>query len=110
VRDEVDLTRKAVISEILDALSEGQLEGVPLKHNFSGFLSVHFGRKPEMRLIYSRYDCQTPKGCKLHSVTNCEDPACEGLVDVPIIASREAMNQLYRLSKKDVDNLKRYLD
>ena len=83
--------------------------GNSLKGNLKGFRTIHFGRKPEYRLLYyfesncKVIDKQKKEKCKYdveHSeieLANCTGYVCFSLVD-----SREAFNNLYKLKRKNL--------
>ena len=84
-----------------------------LHYNWANFYACHFGRKPEYRLIYTRYKCLIKNNetliCEFDDIehTKKELLNCNGLIEFVLIDTRENFNKLYKLSKKDVKNYRR---
>jgi len=96
------------ILDIADKIQAGE-DGDLLNYNWSDFYAWHFNRKPEYRLIYTRYNClieneKTVK-CKFDDIQHTEEElnACNGLIEYILIDTRENFNKLYKMSKKDVN-------
>ena len=106
---------KKIQLEILDIADEIQAgkDYEKLQYNWGDFYSCHFGRKPEYRLIYTKYKCLTTKNnmikCKFEDIehTTKELFSCNGLIEFVLVNTRENFNKLYKLSQKDIKNYRR---
>jgi len=78
--------------QLTDDLQKNPQVGKSLKNNTQGLYSIGFSRKPQYRLLYSFNEIQPEESERLE----------EGIVPSYFIATREKMNQLYRLSRKQV--------
>jgi len=106
---------KAVQNEILDIadlILAGE-DGDSLQYNWADFYAWHFHRKPEYRLVYTRYKCLITNGktvkCKFDDIEHTEKElkTCDGLIEFVLIDTRENFNRLYKLSKSDVNKFRR---
>ncbi len=62
-----------------------------LKGNWNGIVALHFHKRPEYRLLYL--------------VTEPDDELKSGMLTLLMIATREQMNNLYRLGKKRIKDI-----
>ena len=96
------------VLDIADKIQEGTLQGEKLKGNFQGFYKIPFGYKPEYRLVYKIYDCKINKGgnvgCMFDDIEHTMEELleCKGLIEFILIKTREDMNNLYALPKKQI--------
>ncbi|TAH17731.1 MAG: hypothetical protein EAZ08_12930 [Cytophagales bacterium] len=92
---------------IADQLQQKQVKGDILTGNWKGFLSYHFHRKPEYRIVYITYDCNENGVCRFEEEHQGQVNQCLGLMEFILIATREEMNSLYKTDKKIITNYKR---
>lgn len=100
------------ILDIADKIQAGE-DGDLLNYNWADFYAWHFNRRPEYRLVYSRYKCLIKNGktikCKFDDIEHTEKElkSCDGLIEYVLIDTRENFNKLYKMSKKDVNKYRR---
>lgn len=92
-----------VIENILNDPSIGE----SLHHNLEGYKKISFGRSPEFRILYTvDYKCKKKKWgkflCKYGICSEREIQECLGYIEFKYALTREAMNNIYRLRKKDL--------
>jgi len=101
------------VLDVADKIQNGTLQGEKLKGNFLGFFKFPFGHKPEYRLVYKIYDCRINETgntkCMFDDIEHTIEELleCNGLIEFILIKTREEMNNLYRLPKKNVKNYSR---
>ncbi len=101
------------ILDIADKIQNGE-DKEPLRYNWGDFYSWHFNRKPEYRLIYSRYKClilnkEKSNLCQFADIihTPTELKACDGLIEFVLVDTRENFNKLYKTSKSVIKKYRR---
>jgi hypothetical protein len=103
---------KEEIFDISDKIQSGT-DCDDLHYNWADFYSCHFNRKPEYRLVYTRYKCLIKNGetlkCEFDDIEHSENELknCDGLIEFVLIDTRENFNKLYNKSKKDINNFRR---
>ena len=102
---------KPLMFEIKDAVQtvvSNPDVGEEMTKNWKSFRNYHFGRKPEMRLIYVIIPCckdeKVDYKCQATSL-ELDTSGCEGIVEFIFVKSREECNNLYTKDKKYTEGL-----
>ncbi len=101
------------ILDIADTIQNGK-DGDLLSYQWADFYAWHFNRRPEYRLIYTRYKCLFDNDinikCKFDDIEHSQSEleTCNGLIELVLIDTRENFNKLYKLNKKEITNYKRF--
>ena len=101
------------VLDVADKIQSGILQGEKLKGNFSGFFKFPFGHKPEYRLVYKIYECLINKednpNCMFDDIEHTIEELleCNGLIEFILIKTREEMNNIYKLPKKNIKSYSR---
>lgn len=105
-----DKRQKQDIKLAIDEILENPLSGNPMSGNFDRFFKYAFSDKPSIRILYVLYPCCQTGGdsCKFIDNENLDEDSqitsCIGVIHFVFVKTREACNNLYQRSKKDISN------
>lgn len=98
-----DKSRKAKIKAEVEKILADPLNFEALKGNLRGAYKHKFGRKPEMRIVFTVVICSGDQ-CKLNHPQSDSHiwNECSGVVSLIWVKSREEISNMYNKSKKEL--------
>ncbi len=89
------------IKEEVEELVKSPKKGDPKTGPLKGYWTWSFGKSPEYRIFYQIHDCELHVNCKFADIIHdCDENECEGLIEIILIRTREAMKNIYNMKDK----------